>query len=45
MSGEICNESIISTVLFILAASFSLKIGPSLGLYIEMLYRGTECKM
>jgi len=31
--GDIHNKSIISTVLFILAASFSLKIGPSSGLY------------
>lgn len=45
MFGDIHNKSIVSKVLFILAAFFSLKIGPSSGLYIEILYRGTECKM
>lgn len=45
MFGDIHNKSIVGTVLFILAASFSLKIGPSSELYIEILYRGTECTM
>jgi len=43
--GDIHNKSTVTTVLFILAAPFNLKIGSSSGLYVEILYRGTECKM